>query len=53
MIRYLIPALVLINLALLLRLAGLLPPMFGEATDPLRMARQINPEQLQVSRPAR
>jgi hypothetical protein len=51
-LRYLIPALILINVALLLRLVGLFPQVFGDPTDPGRIARQINPEQLHVS-PAR
>ena len=49
MFRYLIPALVVVNVALLLRLVGLSPPLFGDPTYPDWGTRQINPEQLHIS----
>lgn len=50
--RHLLLALVVLNLLLLLRLLGVTPAVIPEPTDPGRLARQINPDQLQVS-PAR
>ena len=47
-IRWLIPILVLLNLLLFLRLTGLLPQLFGDAPDPNRITRQINPDQVRI-----
>ena len=39
--HYLLPALVLLNVLLMLSLLGVLPPVFGDQPDPGRLSRQI------------
>lgn len=51
--RFLIPALVILNFLVFLRLVGLLPQIVGDDSDPGRIARQINPEQLRIVPPGR
>ena len=46
--RYLLPALIVLNVLLLLRLLDMTPAVIPEPTDPGRLARQINSEQLQI-----
>jgi hypothetical protein len=46
--RLLIPALIVLNLALAAVLFGWLPGMPGDQPDPGRLARQVNPEQLKI-----
>ena len=46
--RYLLPALIVLNLLLFLRLLGITPAVFPEPSDPGRLARQINPDHLTV-----
>jgi hypothetical protein len=48
MLRYLIPALIVVNLLLFGRLLGWLPGFFGDSPDPGRIARQVNPEQIRI-----
>lgn len=48
MLRYLLPALIVFNLLLFGRLLGWLPGLVGDAPDPGRIARQINPEQIRI-----
>jgi len=40
--HYLLPALVLLNVLLMLSLLGVLPPVFGDQPDPGRLSRQID-----------
>ncbi|MGE0313308.1 MAG: hypothetical protein AB7P21_16985 [Lautropia sp.] len=47
-VRWAIPALVILNVLLLLRLVGLIPQLTGDAPDPARIARQINPDQVRI-----
>ena len=46
--RYLLPALIVLNVLLFLRLLDVTPAVLPEPTDPGRLARQINPDQLQI-----
>ena len=46
--HYLLPALVLLNVLLMLSLLGVLPPLFGDQPDPGRMERQIDAERVKV-----
>ena len=46
--RYLFPALIVLNVLLLLRLLGITPAVLPEPSDPGRLARQINPDQVSV-----
>ena len=46
--RYLLPALIVLNVLLLLRLLDITPAVLPEPSDPARLARQINPEQVTV-----
>ncbi|MGE0800519.1 MAG: hypothetical protein AB7G13_16500 [Lautropia sp.] len=48
MLRYLIPALIVVNLLLFGRLLGWLPGLIGDSPDPGRIAQQVNPEQLRI-----
>lgn len=48
MLRYLIPALIVLNLLLFGRLLGWLPGLVGDLPDPGRIARQVNPEQIRI-----
>ena len=45
---YLLPALVLLNVLLMLSLLGVLPPVFGDQPDPGRLSRQIDAERVRV-----
>ena len=47
-LRYLIPALVIVNLLLLARLMGWIPGVFGDLPDPGRIQTQINREQVRM-----
>ncbi len=46
--RYLIPALIVINLLMFGRLLGWLPGLVGDMPDPGRISRQVNPEQIRI-----
>lgn len=46
--HYLLPALVLVNVLLMLSLLGVVPPIFGDQPDPDRLARQIDAERVRV-----
>ena len=46
--HYLLPALVLLNVLLMLSLLGVLPPLFGDQPDPGRMERQIDAGRVKV-----
>lgn len=46
--HYLLPALVLLNVLLMLSLLGVLPPLFGDQPDPSRMERQIDAGRVKV-----
>jgi hypothetical protein len=48
MVRYLIPALIVLNLVLFGRSMGWLPGLFGDIPDPGRISRQVNPEQIKI-----
>ena len=48
MLRYLIPALIVINLLMFGRLLGWLPGLVGDMPDPGRISRQVNPEQIRI-----
>ncbi len=48
MLRYLIPALIVLNLILLGRAAGWLPGLVGDMPDPGRISRQVSPEQIRI-----
>ncbi|NLD53943.1 MAG: hypothetical protein GX652_04695 [Burkholderiaceae bacterium] len=48
MLRYLIPALIVLNLILLGRGLGWLPGLVGDMPDPGRISRQVNPEQIRI-----
>ncbi len=50
--RHLLLALVILNVLLCLRLLGVTPAVIPEPTDPGRLARQINPDQILIQ-PAR
>ena len=51
MLRFLIPALVALNLVLFGRAMGWLPGLVGDIPDPGRISRQVNPEQLRIVPP--
>ncbi len=51
MLRFLIPALIVINLVLFGRAMGWLPGLVGDIPDPGRISRQVNPEQLRIVPP--
>ena len=46
--HYLLPALVLLNVLLMLSLLGVLPPVFGDQPDPGRLSRQIDADRVRV-----
>ena len=46
--HYLLPALVLLNVLLMLSLLGVLPPVFGDQHDPGRLSRQIDADRVRV-----
>jgi len=48
MLRFLIPALVVVNLILFGRSLGWLPGVVGDMPDPGRISRQVNPEQIKI-----
>jgi hypothetical protein len=49
--RFLIPALIVLNLILFGRAMGWLPGMVGDIPDPGRISRQVSPEQLRIVPP--
>jgi hypothetical protein len=51
MLRFLIPALVVLNLILFGRSMGWLPGRVGDIPDPGRISRQVHPEQLRIVPP--
>jgi hypothetical protein len=51
MLRFLIPALIVLNLVLFGRAMGWLPGLIGDMPDPGRISRQVNPEQLKILPP--
>jgi len=51
MLRFLIPALVVVNLILFGRAMGWLPGLVGDIPDPGRISRQVSPEQLRIIPP--
>ena len=51
MLRFLIPALIVVNLVLFGRLMGWLPGLVGDMPDPGRISRQVNPEQIKILPP--
>jgi hypothetical protein len=51
MLRFLIPALVVLNLILFGRSMGWLPGLVGDIPDPGRISRQVHPEQLRIVPP--
>ncbi len=51
MLRYLIPALVVLNLVLFGRAMGWLPGFVEDMPDPGRISRQVNPERLKILPP--
>ena len=52
-VSWLIPALVILNFLLFLRLVGLIPQLSGDAPDPARISRQLNHEQVKIVPPTR
>lgn len=51
MLRFLIPALILLNLILFGRSLGWLPGLVGDMPDPGRISRQVSPEQIMIVPP--
>lgn len=48
MLRFLIPALIVLNVILFGRSLGWLPGLVGDTPDPGRISRQVNPEQIKI-----